>query len=255
MCVLSECSSCLSRLLPDDKKKFKTRVFRDSTNPVWNEQFVFEKLKLSDLRSNSVVELTVWDLLKNTKHYDFIGGLRLGPRPHHEKQLQYMDSSDTELSHWMSVMDTPDHCVEQLHTLRHTMDPRPVTLATNEPTKVTNQTTAIEEIITGDMTATGEAITVAMTTTSNVTSQQEVIRSHDPLPQHEPTPVTATMVTQPNISITTEDTHPEVRIGYHGKEESPVRTEKVKFDDDDDHSSNTTPSHQVIILPHPYQLT
>ena len=107
-------------------------MLKDSSDPEWNEQFVFDHLKLEDLRKNRVIELTVWNSTKNTKHYDFIGGLRLGPRPHHKKQLSYMDSSENELSHWMSAVNTPGECVEQLHTLRHKMDPLPVTLAADE---------------------------------------------------------------------------------------------------------------------------
>ena len=105
-----------------------------STDPEWNEQFLFDHLKLEDLRKNRVLELTVWNSTKNSKHYDFIGGLRLGPSPHHKKQLSYMDSSENELSHWMSVVNTPGECVEQLHTLRHNMDPLPVTLVSDDVT-------------------------------------------------------------------------------------------------------------------------
>jgi len=247
---MSNFTSFCSHLLPDDKKKFKTRVFRNSTNPEWNERFVFERLKVEDLHSNIVLEVTVWDLPKNTKNYEFIGGLRLGPRPHQEKQLRYMDSCDTELAHWMSIVNTPGNCVEQSHTLRHTMDPRQVTLAADEPKKVTNQTTVSEEVISDDIFAIGEANTVTMTTNSSVTSQ-EVIGSHDPLPQHESTPVTATMVTQPDISIITEDTLGKAKTGFHGNGHSPVRTERIKFDDnDDDHSNVSTP--QVIIMSHPH---
>ena len=172
---------CYSHLLPDYKKKFKTKVIKDTTNPVWNEKFVFEKLKLDDLRSNRVVELTVWDLVKNTKQYDFIGGLRLGPRPHHDKLLPYMDSSDNELTQWMSVIDTSSQSVEQLHTLRHNMDPRTITIATSEPLKqqVANETSNNEEVMSYDVT------------------QQEVIGSHDLLPPYESN--AATMVTQPKI--------------------------------------------------------
>ena len=98
-------------------------MLKDSSNPEWNEQFVFDHIKLEDLCNNRVIELTVWNSTNNTKHYDFIGGLRLGPRAQHEKQLSYMDSSENEYSHWMSVVNTPGECVEQLHTLRHKMDP------------------------------------------------------------------------------------------------------------------------------------
>ena len=107
-------------------------MLKDSSDPEWNEQFVFDHIKLEDLRKNRVIELTVWNSTKNTKHYDFIGGLRLGPHPHHKKQLSYMDSSENELSHWMSVVNTPGECVEQLHTLRHNMNSLPVTLAADE---------------------------------------------------------------------------------------------------------------------------
>jgi len=89
---------------------------------------VIESLKLDDLRNSSVIEVTVWDSPKSSKKEKLIGCLRLGPRPQYEKQLSYMDSSENELSHWMSAINTPGECVEQLHTLRHTLDPLPITL-------------------------------------------------------------------------------------------------------------------------------
>ena len=138
-------SSCCSHLLPDYRKKFKTKVLKDSSNPEWNEQFVFDHLKLEDLRKNRVIELTVWNSTKNTKHYDFIGGLRLGPRPHHKKQLSYMDSSENELSHWMSVVNTPGECVIT-HTLRHNMNPLPVTLSVDETVDDINDAVIDEDI-------------------------------------------------------------------------------------------------------------
>ena len=231
-----------SHLLPDYKKKFKTKACKDTTDPVWNEKFVFEKLKLEDLRSNRVVELTVWDLSKN-KQYDFIGGLRLGPRPHHDNPLPYMDSSDTELRHWMSVMDSPGQSIEQLHTLRHNMDPRTITIATSEPSKeeITNATSANKEVprydVTKDVIGSHDPVPVYEVT----------MGSHDPEPRYESMPVTGVaLVTQPSITVSTEDSPPpDVKASHHGNEHSPVRTEKLKFDDeDDDHSS--TLSHQVI---------
>jgi len=111
-------------------------VWKDSSDPEWNEQFVFDHLKLEDLHKNRVIELTVWNSTKNTKHYDFIGGIRLGPRAHHKKQLSYMDSSENELSHWMSVINTPGECVEQLHTLRHNMDSLPNEVASQQQVTV-----------------------------------------------------------------------------------------------------------------------
>ena len=117
-------------------------MLKDSSDPEWNEQFVFDHLKLEDLRKNRVIELTVWNSSKNTKHYDFIGGVRLGPRPHHKKQLSYMDSSENELSHWMSVVNTPGECVEQLHTLRHNMDPLHMGVTSQHSLKTTIKTTS-----------------------------------------------------------------------------------------------------------------
>ena len=118
-----------SQLLPIHKKKFKTKVFKENHNPVWNDRFVLDNLKLDDLHNSSVIEVTVWDSPKGSKKEQLIGGLRLGPRAQHEKQLSYMDSSENELSHWMSAVNTPGECVEQVHTLRLNMDPLPVTLA------------------------------------------------------------------------------------------------------------------------------
>ena len=117
---------------------------------------MFDNLKLDDLRNNSVIEVTVWDSPKGSEKEQLIGGLRLGPRAQHEKQLSYMDSSENELSHWMSAVNTPGECVEQLHTLRHNMDPLPVTLvsavfsktdiATGEVTNNDDETSLAEQV-------------------------------------------------------------------------------------------------------------
>ena len=251
--------------MPDYKKKFKTKVFKDSNSPVWNEKFVFEKLKLEDLRSNRVVELTVWDLLKNTKHYDFIGGLRLGPPPQHEKLLHFMDSNDTELSHYMSVIDTPGQCVERTHRLRDHMDPRPVTVVTSKPSY--NQTTASKEVVTSDVNVTMTTETVTIPYSAVTTSQVPTEPQHQSMPItttlmsqpsiaiSEDTPITTTLISQPSITIS-EDTPIVVSPSHHSDERSstsPMRSEKVKFGDDNgddnegyDDDDMRTPSHKVI---------
>ena len=122
-------------------------MLKDSSDPEWNEQFVFDHLKLEDLCKNRVIELTVWNSTNNTKHYDFIGGLRLGPRPNHKKQLSYMDSSGNELSHWMSVVNTPGKCVEQLHTLRHNMDPLPMGVTSQQEVTSQNSFKAVSKTL------------------------------------------------------------------------------------------------------------
>lgn len=51
-------------IVPDRKKKTKrkTRIFKESINPTWNESFEFADMSLSDVRSKSI------DLLvKNSK--------------------------------------------------------------------------------------------------------------------------------------------------------------------------------------------
>ena len=221
---------CCSHLLPDYKKKFKTKVFKDSTNPQWNDTFVFEKLKLEDLRSNRVIELTVWDLVKS-KQYDFIGGLRIGPRPRHDINAPYMDSSDTELSHWMAIIDTPGQSVERSHTLRQNMNPRTITIATSEPSgEVANQSGANEEVTAQNIVTIG-----------NTTLQDDVTVTGPR--ESSPVPHVAMAIQQPSIAINASRTpSPDARAGNHGNEHSPARTQRLQ----DDNDTASTPSHQVI---------
>ena len=222
---------CCSHLLPDYKKKFKTKVFKDSTSPQWNEKFIFEKLKLEELRSSRVVELTVWDLVKN-KQYDFIGGLRIGPRPRHDTNMPYMDSSETELVHWMEILNTPGKCVDESHKLRQNMNPRTVTIATSEPSgEVNNETGGNEEVTTNQ----------TIVTVGSTTLQDDVMAT---IPnESSPLPPAAMVTEQPSITINANRTpSPDTRAGNRGNEYSPVRMQRLPDDDD----TASTPSHQVI---------
>ena len=115
-------------LLPDKSSggKRKTGVVKNNLNPVWGEQFSYEKVILDELSSERVLQLTVWDLNKGSSS-DFIGGLRLGPAPGRTtKHKEWMDSIGDEVSHWEAALAHPGEWVEQWHTLRTTMDPRSV---------------------------------------------------------------------------------------------------------------------------------
>ena len=118
-------------LLPDKSSggKRKTGVVKNNLNPVWGEQFSYEKVILDELSSERVLEVTVWDWDRGSSN-DFIGGLRLGPAPGRTtKHKEWMDSIGDEVSHWAAALAHPGEWVEQWHTLRPSMDPRKVDLS------------------------------------------------------------------------------------------------------------------------------
>ena len=113
-------------LLPDRSwsGKRKTKVIDNSLDPVWDEQFTYEKLVIDDLSKERVLEVTVWDY-DFISFNDFIGGLRLGPDPGSiANRKEWMDSVGDEVSHWEAMLAHPGEWVEQWHTLRPSMDPR-----------------------------------------------------------------------------------------------------------------------------------
>ena len=118
-------------LLPDKSSagKRKTGVVKNNLNPVWGEQFHYEKVVLDELSSERVLEVTVWDWDRGSSN-DFIGGLRLGPAPGRTtKRKEWMDSIGDEVSHWEAALAHPGEWVEQWHTLRPSMDPRSIDLS------------------------------------------------------------------------------------------------------------------------------
>ena len=115
-------------LLPDKSSsgKRKTKVVKGNCNPTWEESFAYEKLHLSELAVERVLEVAVWDLNKGSSS-EFVGGLRLGPAPGHAgKHKEWMDSIGEEVKHWEEVMTHPGEWLEFWHTLRTTMDYRSV---------------------------------------------------------------------------------------------------------------------------------
>ena len=114
-------------LLPDKSSsgKRKTSVVMNNRNPVWDEQFSYEKVILEEIVRERVLEVTVWDFDK--KGNSFVGGLRLGPAPGQAAaHKEWMDSIGEEVVHWEAMLARPGEWVEQWHTLRTTMDPRNV---------------------------------------------------------------------------------------------------------------------------------
>ena len=115
-------------LLPNQSSsgKRKTQVIKHNLNPVWNEQFTYENICLEDLSTGRVLEVTVWDYDRRGSN-DFIGGLRIGPRPDQDpvphKVKDWMDSIGDEVSHWEAMLERPGEWVEQWHVLRPSMEP------------------------------------------------------------------------------------------------------------------------------------
>ena len=84
-----------------------------------NEDYAcFEKLDLSELSSEKVLEVTVWNSSRGSCS-DFIGRLHLGPAPTvGAKHKEWMDSVGDEVRHWESVMAHQGEWVEMWHSLR-----------------------------------------------------------------------------------------------------------------------------------------
>lgn len=118
-------------LLPEKnpKGKRKTAVIKDDLNPVWEEEFTFEKVSVDDLSTGRVLEVTVWDFDRASTN-EFVGGLRIGPAPYRvKKRNEWMDSNQEEAGHWTAALTSPGQWVERWHSLRASMDPRDIDLS------------------------------------------------------------------------------------------------------------------------------
>lgn len=117
-------------LLPDctTSGKRKTKSVKNTSKPVWKEEFTYEDVSLTELKMERVLEVTLWD--KN----DFIGGLRLGGDPgqvlHRSK---WMDCAGLEVSHWEKALNHPGKWIKEWHTLRPSMNPREVDFSAVKP--------------------------------------------------------------------------------------------------------------------------
>ncbi|XP_048388387.1 synaptotagmin-like protein 2 isoform X6 [Stegostoma tigrinum] len=109
-------------ILPDTSRKSrqKTRVVKNSRNPVFNHTMVYDGFNTEDLK-DACVELSVWDRDKLINH--FLGGLRigLGTGKSYGLTVDWMDSTEDEVSVWDRMMTHPNTWVEDLLPLRMLM--------------------------------------------------------------------------------------------------------------------------------------
>ncbi|XP_067853191.1 synaptotagmin-like protein 2 isoform X2 [Heptranchias perlo] len=99
-------------VLPDTSKKSyqKTRIVKKDTNPIYNHTIVYDGFRTEDLKE-ACVELTVWDHEKLTNH--FLGGLRLGFGTGYSYGIpvEWMDSTEEEVSLWKEMMSNPNEWI------------------------------------------------------------------------------------------------------------------------------------------------
>lgn len=110
-------------LLPkhSSTSKKKTTVVKNSLDPVWNEEFAYKSVSLKELKTERVLEVTVWDYDRRGSN-DFIGGLRLGPNSEDsDKNIDWMDSTREEVDHWEEMLSHPGEWIEYWHNLRPSM--------------------------------------------------------------------------------------------------------------------------------------
>ncbi len=95
--------------------KKKTAIVKGSKNHVWNKEFEYKSVSFEDLKTNRVLEMTVWDYDQRGCN-DFIGCLRLGPNSSGGKE--WMDSLEEEVKPWEEMLDHPGDWVECCLDLR-----------------------------------------------------------------------------------------------------------------------------------------
>ena len=74
-----------------------------------------------ELSYDRVLEITIWEPHRNTN--EFVGGVRLGPKPQAGNKNKWMDSVGSEVSQWEEMMVRPEEWIDEWHFLRSTMKP------------------------------------------------------------------------------------------------------------------------------------
>ncbi|XP_078401839.1 uncharacterized protein sytl2a isoform X2 [Cetorhinus maximus] len=109
-------------ILPDTSRKSrqKTRVVKKNRNPVFNHTMVYDGFRTEDLK-DACVELSVWDHDKLLNH--FLGGLRigLGTGKSYGQAVDWMDSTEEEVSVWDKMITHPNTWIEDVLPLRMLM--------------------------------------------------------------------------------------------------------------------------------------
>ncbi|XP_065128518.1 synaptotagmin-like protein 4 [Paramisgurnus dabryanus] len=112
-------------LLPSKNKntsKRKTQVVKKTSNPHYDQIFVYKDLSLEQLK-DMCLELTIWDR-ETMSSNDFLGGVRLslGAVTVNEGKTQWVaDSTGEEISLWQKMMQYPDSWAEGTLPLRSSM--------------------------------------------------------------------------------------------------------------------------------------
>ncbi|XP_067842381.1 synaptotagmin-like protein 2 isoform X7 [Heptranchias perlo] len=109
-------------ILPDTSRKSrqKTRVVKKNRNPTFNHTMVYDGFRTEDLK-DACVELSVWDHDKLVNH--FLGGLRigLGTGKSYGMAVDWMDSTQEEVSVWDKMITHPNVWIEDVLPLRMLM--------------------------------------------------------------------------------------------------------------------------------------
>ena len=78
-----------------------------------------------ELSYDRTLEITIWEPYRSTN--EFIGGIRLGPKPQKfSKAKEWMDSMGSEVRQWELMTARPEQWATEWHTLRSSMNPREI---------------------------------------------------------------------------------------------------------------------------------
>ena len=125
MCCTYYSNHC-SNLLPRGKsERFKSDIIQGNSDPTYNIKFRFEKVTDVELSYDRALEITIWEPYRSTN--EFIGGIRLGPKPQQSSGAkEWMDSMGSEVSQWELMTARPEQWADEWHTLRSSMKPREI---------------------------------------------------------------------------------------------------------------------------------
>ena len=111
-----------STLLPHSKTgTFKSDVVQDGDSPCYTAKFQFDKVTDVELSYDRVLEITIWEPHRNTN--EFVGGVRLGPKPQPGSKHEWMDSVGSEVSQWEMMVARPEEWVDEWHLLHSFLKP------------------------------------------------------------------------------------------------------------------------------------
>ena len=80
-----------------------------------------------ELSYDRALEITIWEPYRNTN--EFIGGIRLGPKPQPSNtgaSKEWMDSIGSEVTQWELMTARPEQWADEWHALRSSMKPRDI---------------------------------------------------------------------------------------------------------------------------------